>query len=318
MLRLYFLYHRELLGDMARLAYETVHEMMLAAADTDNDAADARAGMVAVIHTFASSLKWNPHVHSIASRGLFTTDGRWIPVPYVDTHKAELLFRHKILRLLRDRELISQERIDLLLSWRNSGFSVHNRTTVYPDDTEGLHRLACYLMRAPVNLSRLRFDRDSGLLLYQPKGEHLDDDALTDPLEFLARVLIHILRRAVLRSSPATSDSLEAARMRTIPEPNKHLVHFYGAYANRVRRSYHHPIRHEQQPTPTPTRRAANKRWRELIYRVYEVDPLICERCGSEMKVLAFITEHEVIKRILDHRDEFTQPRAPPTRTPIP
>jgi hypothetical protein len=33
---------------------------------------------------------------------------------------------------------------------------VHNQTTVYPADTEGLHKLACYLMRAPVNLSRLR------------------------------------------------------------------------------------------------------------------------------------------------------------------
>jgi hypothetical protein len=42
-------------------------------------------------------------------------------IPYVDSHKAELLFRHKVLGLLRDRELISPERIDLLLSWRNSG-----------------------------------------------------------------------------------------------------------------------------------------------------------------------------------------------------
>jgi len=43
---------------------------------------------------------------------------RPLPFPNVETQKAELLFRHKILRLLRDRELISQERIDLLLSWR--------------------------------------------------------------------------------------------------------------------------------------------------------------------------------------------------------
>ena len=62
------------------------------------------------------------------------------------------------------------------------------RTTVYPADTEGLHKLACYLMRAPVNLSRLRFDRGSGLLVYETKhGHELDDDALTDPQEFLAR-----------------------------------------------------------------------------------------------------------------------------------
>ena len=33
MLRLYFLHHRELLGELARLAYETVREMMAAAVE---------------------------------------------------------------------------------------------------------------------------------------------------------------------------------------------------------------------------------------------------------------------------------------------
>ena len=100
---------------------------------------DARPGMVAVIQTFGSSLKFNPHIHAIVTRGVFLANGQWHPIPYVDTHKAELAFRHKLLRLLRDRDLISEERIDLLLSWRHSGFNIHNHTTVYPNDTEGLH-----------------------------------------------------------------------------------------------------------------------------------------------------------------------------------
>jgi hypothetical protein len=96
---------------------------------------------IAVIQTFGSSLGWNPHIHAIVTptRGLSDDDGTWQPIPYVDTHKAELLFRHKLLRLLRDKDLITQERIDLLLSWKNSGFGVHNHTTVYPNDTELLH-----------------------------------------------------------------------------------------------------------------------------------------------------------------------------------
>jgi hypothetical protein len=39
-------------------------------------------------------------------------------------------FRHKVLGLLRGRELLSEERIELLLSWRRSGLSVHNRVSV--------------------------------------------------------------------------------------------------------------------------------------------------------------------------------------------
>jgi hypothetical protein len=58
--------------------------------------------------------------------------GRGIPSPTSTLITAELLFRHQVLGLLRDRELITQDRIDLLRSWRNSGFGVHNRTTVYP------------------------------------------------------------------------------------------------------------------------------------------------------------------------------------------
>ncbi len=286
MLRPYFLHHRELLGDMARLAYETVREMMAAAVDEP----DARPGMVAVIQTFSSSLKWNPHIHSIVSRGVFKPDGTWIPVPYVDAHQAELLFRHKLFALLRNRGLISQDRIDLLLSWRHSGFSVHNHTTVYPSDTEGMHKLACYLMRAPVNLSRLRFDKASGLLVYEHRAGHdIDDDALVDPLEFLARVLIHV------------------------PQPNKHLVHFYGAYANRVRSTL--PLSHapDEPSQHLPPRRALTKRWAELIYRIYDVDPLTC-RCGAEMKIIAFVTEPAAIRKILDHRNhKRPRPRAPPS-----
>ena len=104
MLRPYFLYHRELLGELSRLAFDTVREMMAKATDEPR----ARPGMVAVIQTFGSSLKWNPHLHTIVSRGVWDRTGRWLPILFVDTHKAELL-----------------------------------RTTVYPSDTEGLHKLAC-------------------------------------------------------------------------------------------------------------------------------------------------------------------------------
>ena len=85
-----------------------------------------------------------------------TASGEWIPLPYVDEGAAERLFRHKILALLRRRGLLSQERIELRLSWRRSGFSVHNRVYVPAQDSRGLEALVRYMMRPPVSLSRLR------------------------------------------------------------------------------------------------------------------------------------------------------------------
>ena len=47
-------------------------------------------------------LKWRPHLHCIVSRGVWLAGGQWIPVPYIDTHAAEILFREKVFRLLFD------------------------------------------------------------------------------------------------------------------------------------------------------------------------------------------------------------------------
>ena len=197
-----------------------------------------------------------------------------------------------------------EERIDLLLSWRHSGFNIHNHTTVYPNDTEGLHRLACYLHRAPVNLSRLRYHSESGLLIYEPKaGQEVDDGEPIDPLEFIARVLIHI------------------------PEPNKHLVHFYDTYANRSRSSMPYGRDSVQnkgagEGKPAPAKRAVRKRWAELIYKIYNVDPLTC-RCGAQMKIVAFVTEPASIRRILAQQNNnpsrtksSSKPDAQPPLTP--
>jgi len=130
-----------------------------------------------------------------------------------------------------------------------------------------LHRLACYLLPSPVCLSRLHIFPESNRVLYEPRsGRDADESEAIDLLEFLARVLLHILRSAVLRRSPATSHSLEAARMRTIPEPRKHVVHFFGAYAHRVRSAC--PRRVEQaeaEHQALPKRAAISKRWAELL-----------------------------------------------------
>jgi hypothetical protein len=52
----------------------------------------------------------------------------------------------------------------------------------------------------------------------------------------------------------------------------------------------------------------------ELIRRAYEVGPLVCPECGGEMRVVAFITDPPVIKKVLDHLARCEQAtRAPPS-----
>jgi hypothetical protein len=66
----------------------------------------------------------------------------------------------------------------------------------------------------------------------------------------------------------------------------------------------------EEAVPASPERAALRRRWANLIRRVYEVDPLVCPRCGSELRVIGFITEPMVIKRILDHIRKRRRPLA--------
>ena len=60
-------------------------------------------------------------------------------------------------------------------------------------------------------------------------------------------------------------------------------------------------------------RRRLRRQWAQLIRRIYEADPLLCT-CGAPMRVLSFLTEPPVIRKILDHlQSSGTEAaRAPP------
>ena len=48
-------------------------------------------------------------------------------------------------------------------------------------------------------------------------------------------------------------------------------------------------------------RRIPSPKWRELIKKVWEADPLLCPKCSREMRIVALIDEREVIEKILRH-----------------
>jgi Putative transposase/Transposase zinc-binding domain len=255
MLRGYFMRNRELLSDLARLAYETLYQLMSDAASDPK----TRPGVVVVPQTFGSLLNPHPHVHCIASRGVWNEQRQWLPVPYLDLKAAEKLWAHKVLRLLQRKGLLATERIELLASFRKSGFSVDATPTVWPSDPLGIERIGRYLLRCPLSLARIHWTPGAKTLFYQGKDSH-DDPFSTDPqgetldiFEFLARVLTQI------------------------PEPRLHGPHYFGAYSSRARSLRHqqdlgldppssrHARSETDEPAPNSRQRAAlRKRWANL------------------------------------------------------
>lgn len=304
MLRVYFLHHRELLGELSRCAYETLRELMSAAAFEEKG---FRPGMVSVVQTFGEAARFYPHVHALCSRGGWNDSGQWVPVPYLDHRRAEELFRHRVLRLLKNESLLSDDRIELLLSWRRSGFNIDDSVRIPAGEKQTLEHVARYMLRSPVSLSRLQWSPGSPHVLYAPKTSHDDPSELfprlekIDALEFLARVITQI------------------------PQPKRHLLFYYGHYANVVRARRQSSLSdeqtdntradtHQDEPTLSPARKQAlRRRWADLIRRVFELDPLRCP-CGGTFRVVSFITQPRVVRKILDHLNKNPNPgRAPPT-----
>ena len=97
------------------------------------------------------------------------------------------------------------------------------------------------------------------------------------------------------------------------------MVRYYGHYSNKSR-----GMRAKKNGTGAVMRmdpeehRIPSKKWRELIKKVWEVDPLECPNCGGEMKIIALIDEGAVIEKILRHLGlwvGYGASRAPPQET---
>ncbi len=184
-------------------------------------------------------------------------------------------------------------------------------------DRDGLERLLRYCARPAFALERLR-EIDPQHLVYESvkPGPGGGVSLLLTPLELLDRL---------------------AALM---PLPRRHRHRYYGVLAPNA------PLRAAvtalaapvaaapEQDTPTAVtpvlpaalaatdsepihRKLARYAWALLLARSYEAFPLLCSRCGGEMRIIAFITEAVVVRDILAHLGEATSPpRLMPARGP--
>ncbi len=51
----------------------------------------------------------------------------------------------------------------------HSGFSAHNQVRVTAGDPEGRKKLAGYRLRAPMSLEKMRYDAETGTVIYRSK-----------------------------------------------------------------------------------------------------------------------------------------------------
>jgi hypothetical protein len=280
LLRGIFRKRRELLLDLSQCAAEAVAEYV-----RQQLGADTRPGIVVSIATAGDLVQWHPHAHLLATDGGFS-EGAFHPLPSWDGEAVMKLFRERLLARLVERHAISEDLARTLVAWKHPGFSSHVADAIPFESKKATEDLACYLVRAPLSLQKLVYLDGQQAVLYRSRmnpslGRNFD---AMDPLEWLARLADHI------------------------PDPGRHRTHFYAHYANRVRgeRPGEEVVHGDDQGQPTPRR--CSPSWARLIAKVFQVDPLICRRCGGPLKVVAYITDSLAIRQILDHLDPPEKP----------
>jgi len=77
-------------------------------------------------------------------------------------------------------------------------------------------------------------------------------------------------------------------------------VRYYGYYSN-VSRGKRKKLGEIVEVAAAPVSKELKKRWSYFIRKVYETDPLTCPKCQGEMRIISFIDQPDVIKKILQH-----------------
>ena len=50
-----------------------------------------------------------------------------------------------------------------------------------------------------------------------------------------------------------------------------------------------------------PALRARRRRWAELLRRVFDIEVSVCPACAGAMRIIAFVTAQQAVRRILAH-----------------
>ena len=290
-LRAYFLHDRRRLGLLSRVAYRTLHGYVGAALGES----DVVPGVVSLSQSHGSLAHWHPHLHLVVTDGGFRRDGSFVTQSAHDAAVLAEVWRRAVLALFVREGWLEQDAAASMLTWPHSGFSAYVGPAIAAADRAAVLRVTRYGARAPVAESRLSYDAERAEV-------ELASDAVDGPyvgvhrfaaVEFVARLVQHIPGKGEVR------------------------VRYYGAYASRRRgwwRSRGVVLAGagqeqalddtEREVTPWPALKARRRRWAELLRRVFAVDVELCPRCGGEMRIIAFVTEHAVVNRILGHLEQ--------------
>jgi hypothetical protein len=141
------------------------------------------------------------------------------------------VFRHKVFKMLLSKDKITEDLVELLMSWRHSGFNVFSGPRIQPRDEEAMENLARYIIRASFSQERMTYIPEESKVIYRSKDDKKEKDF--DALEWIAAMCSHV------------------------PNKGEQMVRYYGFYIPSILE-------------PDGSSSEYRKNWARLIQKIYE------------------------------------------------
>jgi hypothetical protein len=77
--------------------------------------------------------------------------------------------RANLINLLVEEKLLPAERVQVLYSWKHSGFNVHAGEQVPPEAKADLEDLAQYILRNPFSVEKMTLESPCDMVIYHSR-----------------------------------------------------------------------------------------------------------------------------------------------------
>ncbi len=326
-LRKAFQFDRQLFTSLCQAAWLSLRDVIRIRLGTPA----GQPGVVIAIQTFGDYLNYHPHLHILITDGAFVGTHTFHALHRGDWEQVAELLRARVLKFFAKQGKLSAQEAEKMRQWHHSGFGIHAGHRIQRDDHDGLENLAQYILRNPFSLEKMTYLPETGDVVYCSKRNHATKRLWEtfDGPAFIAAIARHIpspgqhlVRYYGAYSNRARGERRKRANNESPPSAAETPLPTRRSYADfasereaktlelRARAfDQGRPLKpHPDAYTPPPKResgdpieiielprdampRIPRKKWRELILKVWEVDPLICPVCARLMRVAGILED---------------------------
>lgn len=258
-LRDIFLLHRELLKPLMDEGVRLIREFF-------EEKVKVTPGIIAGLHTFGSTLNFNPHVHMLVTMGGITKRGAWKVYDYIPYTRLRKQWQTVVLKMIRaylspkEKKKV-QGRLQKAYSANGDGFYVYapkSRGNV----TEQLRYIGRYMRRPAIGLNRIvAYDGDFVTFTYMDKKTGAEETETMMVEEFIKCLIRHI------------------------PDEQFKVIRHYGIYSRRSKSICRKLIEKWQERVDRillkVKKTLRRQTWRERVIASGGKDPMVCRHCDN-------------------------------------